>query len=142
MKATKIISVLSLVLIFSATSLFAKTISDPSSANQQKIITYLVQIKSTPNFPGASGHYLVVITDESGRKVVPSQPFHPGVWSYSFREAGNFRGTRVAALVPYPANSTGWIIPPSVMKANFIGGGTYKFFLTPEETEPTGTNQL
>ena len=131
MKTTKIISAISLVLIFAAGSLFA---GNKPEIGQQKLITYQVTVHAAPNFPGASGHYLVAITDEKGNKVAPAQPFHPGVWTYTFREAGSFRGTRVAVMVPYPANPTGWVIPPSVQKGNFIGGGTYRFDLTPVQS--------
>ncbi|MEI7661387.1 MAG: hypothetical protein WCK34_04285 [Bacteroidota bacterium] len=140
MKTTRILSAISLVLIFTANSLFAgrATISDPGSAALLKQVTYEVKVNPAPNFPGASGHYLIAITDENGRKVVPAQPFHPGVWTYKFKEAGTFRGTRIAVMVPYPANPTGWIIPPSVLKGNFFGGATYIFELTPQANEKTG----
>jgi len=141
MKTTKILSALSLVLIFAANSVYANLINDPGSQTMQKMVTYVVKVNFAPNFPGATGHYLVAITDEHGRKVVPAQPFHPGLWSYTFKEAGSFRGTRIAVMVPYPASQAGWVIPPCVLKATFIGGATYQFNLAPvsnEKTDPKG----
>jgi len=132
MKTTKIISALSLVLVFAANSVFANRINDPGSENRQKLITYEVKVNFAANFPGANAHYLVAITDGTGRKVVPAQPYHPGVSTYTFKEAGNFKGTRIAVMVPYPAGPTGWIIEPSVKNGMFIGGTTCQFELTPK----------
>ena len=138
MKTTKIISALSLVLVFAASSLFANRISDPGPAVWQKPVTYDVKINFTANFPGINGHYLVVITDETGRKVVPAQTFRPGVWTYTFKEAGSFRGTRVAVLVSYPDTQILWVIPPRVLKGTFTGGESYRFELTPQAIEKVG----
>ena len=140
MKTTKILSALGLVLIFAANSLFASrtTINDPGASDKQKLVTYQVNIKAVPNFPGANGQYVIVITDENGRKVVPGQVFHAGVWSYSFKEAGTFRGTRVAMLIQSPASPKGWIINPSKREGTFTGGSTYQFNLIPESTEIGG----
>ena len=133
MKTRKILSAISLVLIFAANSVFAGslTINDPSTSDKQKLVTYEVLVKAVPTFPSANDQYIVVITDEKGRKVVPAQTFRPGVWTYTFKEAGTFRGTRTAVLVSTNANQTGWIIPPSVLKGNFTGGSTYQFILAP-----------
>ncbi len=135
MKTTKIISAISLVLVLTANLLFAGNISNPGSTIKQKLITYDVKVKFAPNFPGVNAHYLVAIVDENGSRVVPAQPFHPGVWSYTFKEAGTFKGTRIAVMVPYPANQAGWSIPRSVLKGMFYGGATYRFVLTPEAGE-------
>ena len=72
MKTTKILSAITLVLIFAANSLYAgrTTSNDPGSAMQQKLVTYEVKINAAPNFPGASGHYLVAITDEK-KSIIP-----------------------------------------------------------------------
>jgi hypothetical protein len=135
MKTAKIISALSLVLVFAASSLFAGRISDPGSPAKAKMVTYEVKVNCVPNFPGSNGHYLVAITDETGRKVVPAQVFHSGVWSYTFKETGNFKGTRIAVLVPYPATKTGWYAAPSVLKGFFYGDTSYRFELTPVYNE-------
>ena len=136
MKTTKIISALSLVLVFAANSLFANRINDPGSADKQKLITYEVKVNFVANFPSAFSHYMIVITDGTGRKVVPAQAYHQGVSSYTFKEAGNIlKGTRIAVMVPYPANPAGWIIAPSVKKGMFIGGASYLFELTPQSSE-------
>jgi hypothetical protein len=139
MKTLKMISALSLVLVFAATSVFARMGNDQGMVSKAKMVTYTVKVNFTPNFPAPNAHYLVAITDESGRKVVPAQPFHPGVWNYTFKEAsGSFRGTRVAVLIPYPATQTGWVAAPGIVKGIFFGGATYSFELTPIAIEKTG----
>jgi hypothetical protein len=142
MKTTKIISALSLVLVFAAGSLFANRINDPGSADKQKLITYEVIVNFTANFPGALSHFMIVITDGTGRKVVPAQAYHPGVSTYTFKEAGTLRGTRIAVMVPYPANTSGWVVPPCVKKGTFVGGATYNFELTPLPNEKNGKNEF
>jgi hypothetical protein len=143
MKTTKIISAITLVLILAANSLFASrtTINDPVSSVNGKMIIYEVKVNVTANFPGST-NFLVAITDENGRRVVPAQPFHPGVWTYLFKEAGSIKGTRIAVLVPYPANPTGWIIPPSKRSGTFYGGASYLFELTPNSLQQTKTTDL
>src|SRR5665647_993376 len=116
MKTTKILSAISLVLVLAANSLFANRINDPGSDLMQKLITYVVKVHQAPNFPSANARYLIVITDEHGRKVVPAQQFHPGVWSYTFKEAGTLRGTRIAVMIPYPSYPMNWDIAPCVLK--------------------------
>jgi len=143
MKTTKIISALSLVLVFAANSLFANRINDPGSADKQKLITYEVKVNFAANFPSAFSHYMIVITDGTGRKVVPAQAYHQGVTSYTFKEAGNLiKGARVAVMVSYPASQSGWTIAPDVKKGIFTGGATYQFKLTPQSSESGGNANI
>ena len=142
MKTTKIISALSLVLVFAANSLFANRIGDPGTPDKLKLVTYEVKVNFAANFPGANARYLVVITDGTGRKVVPAQAFHTGVSKYTFKEAGTIKGTRVAIMVPLNVKPNGWVIPPSVKKGIFVGGSTYRFELTPESYETAGNPAL
>ena len=135
MKTTNFLSAISLVLIFTANSLYANLINDPGQADKQKLITYEVKVNFAANFPGALSHFLIVITDGTGRKVVPAQAYHSGVSTYTFKEAGTLRGTRIAVMVPYPANPTGWNIPPSVKNGTFVGGSSYLLELTPQAIE-------
>jgi hypothetical protein len=144
MKTTKILSAISLILIFAANSLFASrnTIGDPGSVEKQKLVTYEVKVNFAPNFPGATSHYMILITDGQGRQFGPGQEYHPGINTYTFTEAGSFRGTRIAAMVPLHANQSGWYIPPSVIKGNFVGGQTYIFNLTPQAIEKVKGNDM
>lgn len=140
MKTTRIISALSLVLVFAATSLFANRISDPP-ADKRQSVSYEVKVNFAPNFPGAGGQYLIAITDETGRRMVPAKPYHPGVSVYTFKEAGDFKGTRIAVLIPYPANQSGWTATPCVLNGWFAGGASYRFVLTPKSNvrwDPAG----
>lgn len=124
MKTTKIISAISLVLILAANSLFANraAISNPETASMQQSVTYVVKVNCPPNFPAANGNFMILITDEKGRKVAPAQALHPGVWAYTFKEAGSFRGVRIASMVSYPATPSGWVIPPVKIIATFYAG--------------------
>ena len=142
MKTTNFLSAISLVLVFAANSLFASRINDPGSADKQKLITYSVKVNFAANFPGALGHFMIVITDGSGRKVVPAQAYHIGVSTYTFKEAGILKGTRIAVMVPYPANQGGWNIAPSVKNGLFVGGETYQYELTPMSNERGGKIEL
>ena len=135
MKTKSILSAISLVLVFAANSLFASRINDPGSSDKQKLITYAVTVNFAANFPGAHSQFIIVITDGSGRKVVPAQAYHPGVSTYTFKEAGTLKGTRIAVMVPYPANQGGWNIAPSVKTGLFVGGESYHFELTPMSNE-------
>ena len=137
MKTTKIISAISLVLILAANSLLASstTISDPGTTVKQQSVMYVVKVNCPPNFPIANDNFIIIITDEKGRKVAPAQAFHEGVWAYTFREAGSFRGVRIASMVSYPATPTEWVIPPVKIIATFYAGQTYFFELIPESNE-------
>ena len=139
MKTTNLISALSLILVLAANSLYANKINDPGSTDKQKLITYEVKVNFAANFPGVLSHYLIVITDGTGRKVVPAQPYHAGVSSYTFKEAGTLKGTRIAVMVPYPANPSAWTIAPCVKTGLFVGGTSYLFELTPVSNEKPGT---
>jgi hypothetical protein len=133
MKATNIISALSLVLVFAANSLFAGNgINGPGVAN--KTVTYQVMIKSAPNFP-AAGQYLVAVTDENGHRIAPAQGFRPGISAYTFSEPGDFKGIRIAVLVPLPGNPLYHFSASQVRNGLFVGGQTYRFELTPKSIE-------
>jgi hypothetical protein len=133
MKTTKIISALSLVLIFAASSMFAGNGINGGNASQKKAVTYEVRVNISPSLPGANDSYLIAITDENGHRVVPAQNFPQGVYTYTFKEAaGDFKGTRIAILIPYPPTQMKWAATPSVIKGFFSAGSTYRFLLEPK----------
>jgi hypothetical protein len=141
MKATMIFSALSVIMIYAANILYANHISDPNSTDKAQLVTYIVRVNFVPNFQGTTNQFVLAITDEKGRYVVSRQFYHPGIPTYTFTEAGSFRGTRIAIMVPYPGSQAGWAIPPVVMKATFFGGNTYQFNLSPIAIELAGTRE-
>jgi hypothetical protein len=138
MKATMIFSALSVIMIYAANFVYANHISDPNTTDKAQLITYIVKVNFVPNFQGTTYQFVLAITDEKGRYVVSRQFYHPGISTYTFTEAGSFRGTRIAIMVPYPGSQSGWAIPPVVMKATFFGGKAYDFNLSPVAIGLTG----
>jgi hypothetical protein len=139
MKTMKVLSAISLALVLTAGAIFANPTVDPVSNDRQKLITYEVKVNFAPNFAGAPCHFKIGITDKTGRLVVAAQLYHPGTTTYTFKEAANLvNGTRVAVMVPYPANQSGWMIPPSAKSGYFFGGSTYHYSLTPVQIVPVG----
>jgi hypothetical protein len=135
MKTTKLIFALSLALIFAAGSnnIFAlgnlKT-DNPAERKAQKI-AYVVRIEQLNYIQSLGGHFLVKMTDETGRMIAPAQVFRPGVSDYTFFEAGNVRGTRVAKMERLPIGERAINIPSTSKSGIFIGGTCYMFIIHP-----------
>jgi hypothetical protein len=145
MKTTKLFSALSLALIFTGiTAGFSKKAEILSSSNSQStFITYQVIIH--PDFVNIPCNtYLVQITDETGRIVVPPQVFSPGINKYIFKErissVGIMNSGRAAMLVPVenPKHSNcayPLVTLPDIKRGAFLTGQTYIFDLYPR-TQP------
>lgn len=140
MKTTKLFSVLSLVLIFTAATSFAKK-NDVSSAKStsRAAINFEVYVH-TAMLGAPCNTYVIKVVDETGRLVAPFQIFTPGVNKYSFKETITGRtnkfSRRVAMLEPvkYPAHYTcaqAIHATPDVMFGPFLAGQTYYFDLQP-----------
>jgi hypothetical protein len=135
MKTTKLIFALSLALIFAAGSnnSFAHrglSKDNPAERKAQKI-AYVVRIEQLSYIQSLGGHFLVKMTDETGRLVAPAQVFRPGVSDYTFFEAGNVRGTRVAKMERLPIGERPMSIPSTSKSGVFIGGTCYMFIIHP-----------
>ena len=129
MKTTKIISALSLVLIFAAAnSLFVRGNTKSIPEDRLKVITYVVKVDNI-NLISDNRHYLIIMTDGAGRQISSSQTFRPGLSSYIFKELGNVRGTRVAMMVQEPSAPGSAAISSSSKTGTFFGGQTYLFRL-------------
>ena len=50
-----------------------------------KIITYVVKITQSPNFPGVSHNFMIAVVNGGGNPVAATQKFHNGVWTYTFQ---------------------------------------------------------
>jgi hypothetical protein len=152
MKTTKLFSVLSLAIIFAATTAgFSNGIDNRTSkASNMPGITYQVAIHLPGFIKDICNPYLVQILDENGRVVAPPQVFINGVTKYLFFEKAPVSGrTRMAVLIPvsYPNH---YVCPndlytlPDVMTGPFNTGQTYTFDLYPAIEAPTpesnGTN--
>ena len=129
MKTTKITSVLSLVLIFvTASAIFAG--NNKVFADKLKVITYVVKVDNI-NILAANRHFLILITDGSGRQVAPAQTFRNGVSSYTFKEVGNKNGTRIAKMVAEPSFPGAAPVFSDSRTGYFLGGQSYLFYLRP-----------
>jgi hypothetical protein len=135
MKTKNLFFAISLALII--TGMFAVTaMSDnlpepPVQAGND--ITYVVNINHSVNPDGFTGDYIVVITDGRGRAVVTPKYFHMGQWTYTFKEHGDVKGTRVARMVKDPnvIIPGSYIFTVDVKTGTFYGGKTYVFTLEP-----------
>jgi hypothetical protein len=148
MKTTKLLSVLSLVMIFAVNVAYSK--NGPSrtpDATSKTTIRYEVTIHNLNAF-NLCNTYQVQVTDENGRLVAAPTTFVPGINKYTFFEEGPAKGRlRMANLVlsPYtdrivcPVNFT---LRPAVILWPFLGGNTYSLNLYPvlQETTKDGGN--
>lgn len=146
MKTTKLIFALSLALILNAgyNNMYAQQKSKNNVPEELKArkVTYVVRIENIGKSVSLHTHYLVMMTDETGRQIAPAQPFRPGVWDYTFYEGGSVRGTRVARMIQTPRvpNSPEFI--PDSKTGIFYGGASYLFTIKPVfSTGDSGTDK-
>ncbi len=135
MKTSKIIFALSFALVF-ATGFNAmagqpNTITGKPLENKANGVTYLVRVENANFIMSFGFNYLIMITDETSRRVAPAQPFRPGVSDYRFVEGGTVRGTRVASMVRIPFSPLNPVIPPTAMTGIFYGGSSYLLVIHP-----------
>ncbi len=142
MKTTKSISVIGLALMFFAgLSLNAQMIPVkrvPPSEPKPKMINYTVRIEPGNLNLSPEHHYIILMTDASGRPVDKVQNFIAGVWDYQFFEAGPVRGTRVARMVKLPLGAGSYDIPPTARSGFFTSLASYLFIIRPlgREVDP------
>jgi hypothetical protein len=141
MKTSKIILALSLALIFAIgiTALHAQGIlaTKKPIENKANYVTYVVRVVGAGTVQNHGAEYLVMMTDETGREVAPSQAYRPGISDYTFTEGGTVRGTRVARMVRMPVGPKSYGIRPNSRTGVFYGGTSYLFMLIaiPAETD-------
>jgi hypothetical protein len=138
MKTVKILSVLSLVLIFAtANAIIPGDLDSKAPKPLAGNIKYKVVVHATPDLtmPG-SGNYLVVMSDGNGRRI-GTQYFIPGVLTYFFSERGPVNGTRVVRII---IETHGGVVPfycnPDVKYGTFRDGVTYQFNMYPKTSVP------
>jgi hypothetical protein len=146
MKTTKLIFALSLALILNAgyNNMYAqqKSNNDVPEEVKARKVAYVVRIENIGKSVNLQTHYLVMMTDETGRRIAPAQTYRPGVWDYTFFENGSVRGTRVARMVqmPHVPNSPEFI--PDSKTGIFYGGACYLFTIKPVfTTGDSGTDK-
>ena len=148
MKTTKLLSVLSLVMIFTVNVAFSK--NGPSrtpDATSKSTIRYEVNIHNL-NAVNLCNTYLVKVTDANGRLVAKPAIFVPGINKYTFFEEGPAYGRlRIATLVLSPYHDryvchNTFTLRPALLWWPFLGGNTYTFDLYPvvQETAKAGNN--
>jgi hypothetical protein len=106
-----------------------------------RVITYAVKIDPSNSFTGSGHFYRIILTDGTGLQVAPSQDFQPGVWTYTFFEAGDVRGTRVARMIIEPLGPGSNSIAPCSRTGLFLGGQTYEFIIAPNPKALSAGNQ-
>lgn len=137
MKTTKKISVLSLVLIFSAVAFASSAAILQNAANitVNPMITHEVTVSLSADLP-LCNEYLVEIVDGNGNRVSPAKAYRPGVVKYAFYERGPASGVRIARLVL--KSSHGQICQfelfatPVIKTGQFKAGEIYRYDLFPQ----------
>lgn len=136
MKTTKITTVLSLVLFFTAFSTtFAAGID--KLTRQQAVNGILHQVNVIiANEKPLCNTYLIEIRDGKGQLIAPAQRYVSGITKYTFAERGPATGVRVALLkranfgdhyiCEYELFTT-----PAYVTGPFLIGQTYRFDLFP-----------
>jgi hypothetical protein len=136
MKAIKIISVLSLVLIFAAANTVYSSgkVSDKPQMTKKISIRYEVDVFLFSRID-LCNTYFVQVTDESGRLVAPPKVFVPGIQKYIFSEDGPAQGKVRVAMLILAQDVDPYLCPvhigarPDVKMGPFLLGQTYPFTL-------------
>jgi len=136
MKTMRTVTAISLLLILGAAGAFAGKPSTPHKKSFSPVIRYEVMIHMTGE-PSMCSMYMVQLLKPNGDFAAPTQTFRLGVSTYTFYEAGNVRGIRIARLVPAPDMDHAACPPtlftkPDVKTGTFLGGETYIFHLFPQ----------
>jgi hypothetical protein len=143
MKKIKFFTVLSLALIifsgFGTASAQRISRNDIQAVKKTSLIEYVVRVESS-NYLVQTGHYLVLMTDETGREIGPSQMLRTGVSDYYYYEPGPVTGTRIARLIKLPLGPHSNDIPPCIRTGTFLGDTGYLFIIRPITTEKIGWN--
>ena len=139
MKTTKILTILSLAILFAISS--TGNANGVDTRNKQgsamPSVTFQVSIHLSGLTKDICNPYIIQIIDENGRIVAPAQVFNPSTTKYVFREKTPVTGkTRIAVLMPvsYPQH---FICPvdlfttPDAKNGPFLGGQSYSFELYP-----------
>lgn len=139
MKTTKIIFALTLALIFAngfnsanAHRNLKTNIPEERKANK---VAYVVRVQSSNYVKNFGTHFLIMMTDETGALVAPSQTFISGVSDYTFYENGTVRGTRIAKMMKLPIGMESFNIPANSKSGIFYGGASYLFIIQPIPAE-------
>jgi len=142
MKTTKLLSILGLIMIFTAaTKVYSDNVpTDSPRMTTTNSIRYEVNVYLFSRIE-LCNTYLVQVTDETGRPVAPPKTFVPGIQKYVFTETGPAQGKiRVAMLVLSPnaaaacRNQIG--ARDDVKLGPFKPGQSYPFVLRPFLTVP------
>ncbi len=132
MKTLKIFALVSLALIFiGVTAVYSKTNPNPNGDNGSGMIKYQVKVQPTNPLVLPSEQVYVVMTDENGNPVARPQLFIPGIWIYTFGEAGPVTGVREARMVLSGGRTFPEYPSPDIQKGTFYNGRVYQFNLYP-----------
>jgi hypothetical protein len=138
MKTTKIFSVLSLVLIFTAfSSAFSFNTGKKEVVPANPVVRHQVNIQLESSDLDLCNTYLVEILDGNGRLVATPKRYIPSESKYIFYERGPANGVRVAVLVLAPTHSQfqcerELFTEPVLVFGPFEAGSSYRYDLFPE----------
>jgi hypothetical protein len=143
MKTTKLLSVISLALIFAGITAGFSTKVETSNTmiSTASVVTYKVIVHLTADKPICNTYWIQII-NETGRLVAPAQMFVPGKSQYNFYSASKESGIRerggkrIAMLIIDPKLrnlecENNMTANPDVKTGLFLKGQTYIFNLFP-----------
>jgi hypothetical protein len=140
MKTTKILSAISIVLIFAVFNNSKAQLPGGTIL----VTTYVVTVENNLNTAGFAGSYYIGIINDRGNLIAPVQPFRLGTWSYTFKEVGSAQGRTRTALMkcaPGPICSNDYVVKPSTLNGPFKPGLVYNFHLVPIKPKPLVTGE-
>ena len=142
MKTTKILSVISLVLILSAAIYASPTAIGKQTGNvpESPKIHYVVNI-NIQNDVQPCNLYLIKILDGEGKPVAEPRAYVAGVSKYDLYESGPKAGVRIAVLSMYTYGDhyicdKEFFTAPAALTGKFNNGQTYRFVLSPKLQQP------
>ena len=135
MKTTKIITALSLALIFAA---FISTFAQ-AKGNAKPPVTYVVTVDN--NVRSGGGTYMITVLNDWNCPVAKPQLFQDGIFVYTFVENSPANGIlRAATMVP--TEGDGYSFDPVKLTGPFIAGKTYFFPVLKPQIPVPGTAGL
>ena len=136
MKTTKILSVISIMMLFTVlSSSFGAGAGTKGVIPVNPVIRHEVNISVILEKPLCNTYFVRILNGE-GRDVMPAKLFVPGTTKYIFYEAGPATGIRAAVLAPAVSGERlrcelEMLTEPVILYGPFEAGQTYRYDLFP-----------